>query len=96
MTPMVGLLAFKVRTLIIVSKRVKSFGADPNPRGNRSKAPLTRTSWPPWMAIWRRAARRTFQQVAFNSMGPTGGNMPVFSGRDMFMYVGPRLHCVRE
>jgi outer membrane protein assembly factor BamB len=39
---------------------------------------------------------KVFRPIAFNGMGPSGGNMLVFAGCDMFIHAGSYLYCVRE
>jgi hypothetical protein len=40
--------------------------------------------------------QKVFRPVAFSTLGPSGGNMLVFAGRDMFIHAGSNLYCVRE
>jgi outer membrane protein assembly factor BamB len=46
--------------------------------------------------VIRTGKEEAFRPVAFNTLGPSGGSMLVFAGRDMFIHAGPNLYCVRE
>jgi hypothetical protein len=46
--------------------------------------------------VVRLTGDRKFHPVGFNVLGPMGGSMLVFSGRDLFVRAGSSVYCIRE